>query len=245
MIVSHRFRLFALAFALLLSLPAFAFGGLIDGSFEGLETGDLEDINEIFNGEKLLNVWGIEDGDVVGAEPGVSPRTGAKMMRLNRPVATASTEIQIQQRIEVDLPASWIDTGLITLDFTSFFDVPNGTPDAIGSAKIAYVGESTAGNLVLNALKLTELTTGVGGIDPNDDWEELGIAGDQVPEGTRSVLVELSFLSDSLSGDDVGYVDDVSLRFSAAAIPEPTSLMLFSLGFCLVAFKRKRFRLIR
>lgn len=217
-----------------------AYSGLVIDS--GFNSGSQAFVgfDEIRLSPHRFEVWGDEKSvQVAGVENGVTPLEGDGMLRMDQTVLIGSS---IQQRFDVSMFSSEIDTGTVTADFGAAFNVASDLATAAeGSMKILYISSDVSGNLSNNNLGKVEIfTEDQGGIDADAmTWQDFGVTGNLVPVGTRSVLIELNYFNDSIRNRE-GYVDDVQFGLSTASVPEPSAAWLCALGFGFAAVRRRK-----
>ncbi len=153
---------------------------------------------------------------VVGSENGVSPNEGDGMLRIQETGLTAS---QVRQVVNVSFTAG---------DDASFQMVFNSpSTSSLGVLSLSAYGTGTVG---VSALLLGSITTGSTAIDGDPlTWETLS-ATLLLPVGTTQLEVQVAFINGTIPQN--GYVD---------AVPEPSTLLLATLGlFGLALWNRRK-----
>lgn len=183
-------------------VPAEAQNLLVDPSFESNPLGNYSVVLNDFVGQQ--GVWGPEAATITGAQGGVTPFDGVKMLRMTNDGLSVT---QCDQVIDVSSYAALIDGGGATFSLSGRFNV-DGLPAALcGIVLRSYTGSSLG------------LTNGVAssGDQPLDTdagtWETVSVNG-VIPTNTRWIAVELYYRNSSIGGMP-GYVDAVDLRIGA------------------------------
>lgn len=200
----------------------------------GFESNALINYLNVLTPPYTTNAWGVENSVIVGAENGITPAGGTKMLGMNNAGAVVT---QAWQLIDVSLYSTDIDANDVTADFTSLFNVPTSVAAALSAVDLEFynsshvaIGTNYSASKTLDALTAT--------------WEPLSLTNIAVPANTRFVLSQVMYNNVSI-GTNRGYVDNTLLTLT---VPEPSSIMLIAVGFFLLATRqfqsRKRVRIL-
>ena len=217
----------ALVLAVATLIPSAAANLLVDPGFE---------INPLDTASNVLNnfttyqgIWGTENGTITGAENGVTPPEGVKMLRMDDDGLATTQGFQIT---DVTSYAGLVDSGSGVLTLNALFNVDTHVPAAVGGVYIQFFSAANYG---------AQIGTGMSGLLSLDSlvstWESATVTT-PIPVGTRWLLSQVYYSNTSLIGDDgiihPGYVDLADLR----VVPEPATLGLLALGALTVLRRR-------
>jgi hypothetical protein len=208
-----------LALALAAGAPAARANLLVDPGFEAnpLDTA----ANVLGNFTTYQGVWGVEVATIVGAENGVTPAQGSKMLRMVDDGQVATQGFQVT---DVSASAGLIDAGGATVNLSALFNVDKAVPAAAAAVYVQFFSAANYGSQIGSYIG-SGLTLDLA---PNT-WESISISG-AVPPGTRWVLSQVAYSDVSLMGIDgishPGYVDAADFTLT----PEPAGLALLLLG---------------
>jgi hypothetical protein len=224
----------SLALLASLATPALAVNVLTDPGFESnpLNPGFISALN---NFPLYQNTWGVENGAITTATQGITPAGGNNMLYL----ASTGVGVTSQGGQVVDLSgiAAQIDAGLVQVAVGALFNT--NAPNAIGGVYLSYFSAAN------NSSPIGGNPLSVLNFDSNPSTWELAAFNDNVPVGTRWVVMQAAYDANSIAGFvgstgtilEGGFVDDAYLdvRF----VPEPAAL---SLGLLPGLFLRRRSR---
>jgi hypothetical protein len=208
-----------LSLAVAASAPSAWANLLVDPGFELNPLDTASNVLNNFSGYQ--GVWGVENATIVGAENGVTPPEGIKMLRMDDDGLVTTQAFQVT---DVTSYAGLIDSGSGVLTLSALFDVDAGVPAAVGGVYIQFFGAANYGS---------QIGAGLGGPLSLDSlvntWEPAALTT-PIPVGTRWLLSQVYYSDASLIGNDgaihPGYVDLADMRI----VPEPASLGLLALG---------------
>jgi hypothetical protein len=185
---------------------------LVDPEFDG--TPALNPFAPVFGPPFITGQWGAENGAIVGAADGITPRTARTMLAEYSPAGGYTQTLQVTDvsadpagskytlsaYINANLPAAQAFVNL------SFYDSANN-----------YLGLAVSSGGVLDS----NLTT----------WEQFSLTVTE-PLNTKYVLSQVLYLESTLTDSDgvvrhAGYVDSASL--TTESVPEPTTIIIWSL----------------
>lgn len=174
--------------------------------------------------------WGVENALIVGAENGVTPIEGVKMLRMDD---DGNVTTQGFQTTDISSLASFVDAGTATVTLDALFNVDAHVQAAAAGVYIQFFSANNYGS---------QIGTGMAGslsLDNSDaTWESASVSL-TVPVGTRWLMSQVYYNDASLIGTDgiihPGYVDDTNLRVT----PEPATICLLALG-AVGLFRRRR-----
>ncbi len=188
---------------------------LTDPSFE---SNPLISFWDILNPPYTTNAWGGENSAISVAASGITPTDGTKMLRMTR---TGGNATQAWQLINVSAYSADINASNVTADFTSLFNVPASV--AAGNSAVilqfydalhAEIGTFYPASIFLDSITAT--------------WETASLTNILVPANTEFLLAQVLYTNVSI-GTDPGYVDSTHLALTV--VPEPSSILLFTVGF--------------
>jgi hypothetical protein len=205
--------MFALIFTVLPTVPSSA-GQIANAGFEQPQ-------DPKTNGPVGPYLWFGNSFDFVGAENGVTPIEGTKMVHYQEPSATSN----LRQVIELNGFAG----GLVTLS-ADVYHTAASAPNSLFSLRLAGINTGAPfGNFEFDTDDLLVTSH----IVPVNVWTNISISA-VVPPGTSFLGVEVSYLSGELL---TGYADNVRLT----GVPEPSSFVLAALGLIgLIVWRRRR-----
>ncbi|HNQ23940.1 MAG TPA: PEP-CTERM sorting domain-containing protein [Phycisphaerae bacterium] len=176
-------------------------------------------------------VWGVEVATITGAENGVTPPEGVKMLRMDDDGLVATQGFQVT---DVTAYAGIIDAGSALVSANALFNVDMHVPAASGGVTMLFfsaanfgsqIGVPASGGFTLDASPAT--------------WETSSVLA-PIPVGTRWLVTQVAYGNASLMGTDgavhPGYVDAAVLR----VVPEPGSLALLGAAGLLAVLRRRR-----
>ena len=215
----------ALAFAA--SAPSARANLLVD---PGFEVNPLDTAFNVLNNFPLYQgIWGVEAATITGADGGVTPFQGVKMLRMVDDGQAGTT--QGMQVTDVTSYAALIDSGGATVNMSALFDAHQNLSAALGGVYVSFFTANYYGSLtsfIGNTLTLDNATS---------TWEPISVSG-AIPPGTRWLLSQVVYSDASLLGSDgvsyPSYVDAAGLTIT----PEPASVV----GLLVVAATALRMR---
>jgi hypothetical protein len=140
-----------------------------------------------------------------------------------------NTSQTLSQSVSVADLASTIDSGIANAHFSILVQSRLQGNKDIATGKLVFSDETGAA-IASVAFGDPSIVSGI------FDWSQVNY-NLAIPTGTRKLSVEL--LTTRSSGDSTdAYFDNASLSISA--VPEPTSLVLSGVGFCIALIARKR-----
>ena len=216
----------ALAFAV--CTPAARANILVDPGFEvnPLDTA----FNVLTNFPTYQGVWGVEVATVVGAENGVTPAQGVKMLRM---ADDGNVTTQGFQTTDVTSYGAAISTGSATVNLSAQFNVDKGVPAAVAGIFVQFFSAASYGSQI--GIPISSSLT----LDSNPNtWETVWVSG-TIPIGTTWLMSQVYYSDASLLGIDglshPGYVDAAD----ATIVPEPASVGLLVLAGMAVRARRR------
>jgi hypothetical protein len=165
--------------------------------------------------------WGAEVATITGAEGGVTPPEGVKMLRM---VNDEQVQTQAFQVTDVTSYENDIDTGGATVNMSAWFTAPQA---AYGAVVVQFFGGPDWD------LPSTWIAQGLTLDSTPSTWERISVSG-TIPVGTRWMVSQVYYTDASL-GSNPGYVDAADLTI----VPEPATLSLLVLGGLAVLRRRK------
>ncbi len=206
---------------------AFALSGvqaqLVDPGFESNPLTSYSNVLTNFPGYQ--GVWGVEAATITGVDGGVTPASGAKMLRM---VDDGLVATQAFQSTDVTALAGIIDAGGATAGLSALFNAGPNVPAGSAAVSLRFFSTSNWGSLIGGPV------VGTLSLDNSAATWESALVTAPIPVGTRWVMTEVLYNNASLLGNP-GYVDDAALRIT----PEPASVALLALG-GLAALRRRR-----
>ncbi len=209
-------------------IPAAWANLLVDPSFEfnPLDTAS----NVINNFATYQGIWGVENATITGAENGVTPSAGTKMLRMLDDGLVTTQGFQVT---DVTSYAGLIDSGAGTVNLSALFNVDKAVPAAKSAVYVQFFSAANYGS------QIGSYIGGALNLDNSDTtWEAASVSG-AIPVGTRWLLSQVAYNNASLMGIDgvshPGYVDAAELTVT----PEPATLAPLGLG-GLVLLRRRR-----
>ncbi len=217
---NRRYARAGLLLALVAATPGAFANLLVDPGFElnPLDTAG----NVLNNFTTYQGIWGVESAIITGAENGVTPPEGVKMLRMTDDGLIATQGFQVT---DVTSYAGLIDSGNAIVSASALLNVDASVPAAIGGVTVMFFSAASYGSPIG-----TPITGNVNPLDVNPNtWETASVVG-SIPVGTRWLVTQVAYSNASLIGVDgtihPGYVDAADLRI----VPEPASIGLLALA---------------
>ena len=211
-----------LAFAFTVAAPSAKANLLVDPGFEN---------NPLLSYSLVLNNfaayqgrWGVEMASITGAQGGVTPDEGVKMLRMTDDELVVTQAFQVT---DVTSYATLIDNGNGVIDLSARMNVDSGVAAAMGAVVIQFFSSAVYSSEISHISNGLTLDTLPG------TWETDSVSG-AIPVGTRWVASQVSYNDDSI-GSAPGYVDTTELTIT----PEPATLSVLALG-GLALIRRRR-----
>ena len=199
--------------------------------------------------------WGVDQGTIVGAENGISPRSGTGMLRFDRTYIDSTqngASSDIFQLIDVTGFATEIATGQAVFSLTAFFNRVAGDTNtdtrfgidirSFNATPVDYANSS--GSLAFSAQQPTTfISDGLA-----STWESISTSL-VLPSDTTMVLIALIAFENVLDNPNQAipiefsghYADDISASISAVPLPAAFPLFAGGLGLLgLLGWRRKR-----
>ena len=163
----------------------------------GFEDGPLGEFNDVVSPTFSGGFWADENGAIIadGGACNVMPRTGDWMLRM---LTTGYHSTETWQAVPIGTPAP------ASFSVSAWFNACDGI------APRAAINAKTFDN---DAGWPDQTATYSISMDLDGDgstWEELSIGCEAIPAGTMWLLIDISFVESTLSGN-AGFVDDVHL----------------------------------
>jgi len=167
--------------------------------------------------------WGVGDAfSIVGSENGINPLAGSKMLRFGND----SSSTDIYQIIDVSSYATEIDAGLVSANFSAYYNSFNSPDGYVGLRIVGWSAEPEN----FSGIDLLEGNYWDALLTDNDQstWQQVSDSA-LLTNGLRYLAIGIHAQDDQNQAPRT-YVDQTSLTLSIAEVPEPASLALFGLG---------------
>jgi PEP-CTERM motif len=207
---------------------------LTDPSFEN---NPLTNYVQILGPPYNTNTWGAEMATISGVSDGITPANGSLMLNM---ADDGGLTTQAFQLIDVSPYSTDINAGLVTVDASGLYNVPAAVAAAVSSVNVSFYDSLHSS---LGFVSVGSNTLSGGFVDSNvNTWESINIVAAPVPVSTQYMLMQFAYnnasMLDSQGLARSGYVDAATLTLTA--VPEPSSLVLVSVGAVLLAVAARR-----
>ena len=175
-----------------------------------------------------IGSWGVGDPfSIVTSENGVAPAEGSKMLRFDG-VQVAGDVYQI---VDLSTSAASIDTGLVTVTFSAYFNAT--ASNMVGINVFGWDSAPTAFDTPTRSLITSQVTTN---LDTDlQTWEQV-TGSTALPVGLRYIALGIHADGDVFNT----YADLTSLSLTTARVASPPSFMLLALGLATIGYRRRK-----
>ena len=225
-------------FACILASTAHA-SSLVDASFE-LSSGNLP-----LNDPTSFGVWSGNGTRSVIAQDGVTPFDGSRMLQFvsatSNFIGSTSVGSELYQLFDLQSFSSAINSGMATASASSYYNRIAGDSQTDTEFRVSILFHSgTAASFNPNSPLSAEGTTIATDGDVST-WELASVSAVQIPAGSDYLAVQIRaienvFNDPSVVEFDGHFADLVSLSIT---IPEPSSLVLLTLGSACMLMRRR------
>jgi hypothetical protein len=205
---------------------------LVDPGFEANPLTTASNVLNFFT--TYQGQWGPEAATIVtGTNDSVTPLQGVNMLAMTDDGQTAT---QCFQATDVSSYAALINSGNATINMSASFDA--NLPAAIGAVYVSFFTGSNYGTLTSTIGNSLALDSAPG------TWQPISVGG-AIPVGTTWVVSQVVYNDASLYSSagvvpSAGYVDAAALTIDSKNVPEPATIIIWSLlGACAVAVSRR------